>query len=108
MAVSAAVLIDDSQTCVEDEQGNLTYTATYLVASDTGLDGPQVVKTAAGLPAQFESYSVGNDSDNTCFCVSRVPRRRPGTFHFDVICTWTSDIDTPRDQNGNPTNNPEQ
>ena len=110
MTVDPAVLIPGSQTCSEDAEGNLTYEAVYIVNSDDGRDGPQVVKTASGLPAQFSAYAIGNDSDTSAHCISRNPLRRGDSNTWDVHCTWSTTLgeSTQRDQNGEPTNDPEQ
>ncbi len=39
------------------------YTVQWLVATNDLNDGPQVVQGAAGLPAAFSTYAIGNDVD---------------------------------------------
>jgi hypothetical protein len=46
-----------------DEQAIREYSVTYIVITDSPLDGPEVVLKAPGLPLQYSTYQFGNDRD---------------------------------------------
>lgn len=50
--------------------GERTYTATYMVTTDSASDGPITVANAAGV-AIGASYSLGNDTDSRAYCNSK-------------------------------------
>lgn len=50
--------------------GERTYTATYIVTTDSASDGPITVSNAAGV-AIGATYSLGNDTDARAYCKSK-------------------------------------
>ena len=104
---SATALFLQPWTLTETANGEQTITITYAVKVTSNLDGPVVAATAAGLPARHSTYAVGNDTLTTVYCTER--RWRKETMEGNVwLCDCTfSTITGNRDENGTPTDNPE-
>ena len=58
------------------EDGEKTYERQYVVVTDTGADGPNVVANAAGIPILGSVYQSGNDLDPTALCIEVLPTQR--------------------------------
>ena len=94
----------------ESDAGDLSGSITYQVEVDSNEDGPAVARTASGLPARHSAYSVGNDSITNMYCTSRNNWRRQSkdALIWLVDCHFSTLTDRPRDENGNPTDDPTQ
>jgi len=70
------------------------YTVTYEVHCDSKQDGPATVLLAAGIPAMYAAYAVGNDSDAQALCVKRTPtlvsRTGDGGNIWSVSCEFST------------------
>lgn len=97
-----------------DDEGHRTYKVTYLVVSDTHLDGPAAALTTPGLPAVGSWWIVDNDYDLWAWCrpnarvTPLVTGGRPNK-HWHVEFTFStkpSQHDRGLDAPGSPGSNP--
>ena len=73
--------------CARDSEGHREYTVTWLVRSDTGLDGPANALRTPGLPVVGSPWLIDSDTDLWAWCrpdaevkTHGVPEGRPAYF----------------------------
>ncbi len=86
-----------------------TYTRRFVVQTSDVNDGPQIVKSATGVPKPYSSYSSGNDIDHTAqvLSIDAKPRNNAPTV-WDVVVQYSTDAPQPPDSGGgkDPVNKP--
>lgn len=68
--VSVTKLISGRSGTIQPK-GERTYTRVYRVVTNDKADGPQIVRTASGVPNFGASYVDGNDADTSCVVTSK-------------------------------------
>jgi len=92
MAVIDCRLIGVNRDGSYDAKNIRVWTQLWRVQTNDPLDGPAVVVNYSGLPALFDPYSSGNDSDPYALLVSKKPREEgEGHKSWIVTCEYRSD-----------------
>lgn len=69
-----------------NSQYQKTYEVQYRLLTNDPLDGPGIVVNHSELPALYDSYEFGNDSDANVYLISKQPREESSDGSFK---TWT-------------------
>lgn len=115
-AVGTASIVWAGQTGKEDESGNQEFVIVRAVTVDSVLDGPKVAMSAPGVAQIGSSYFVSSaEQEPLALLREKTPTRdQPEKTRLRWIVTERystksdSDSDQQKDENGNPTNNPEE
>lgn len=93
MTVTAVRLINVTSSISESSER--THQLEYEVETDSTNDGPFTVRTAAGIPDLYSTFSYGNEVDAGAVCVSknvRIMSPRNDYTVWNVSCTFNSKI----------------
>ena len=75
-----------------NSQYQKTYSVQYRLLTNDPLDGPSVVVNHSELPALYDTYDFGNDSDSNVYLISKSPREESdGSFKTWVVtCEYSN------------------
>src|SRR5262245_39965763 len=71
------------------------YTRQFTVYTNSRLDGPKVVGSAAGIPRLWTPYASGNDLDLGSWCRAVEPQKTDNPLIWKVVCKYSSRLERP-------------
>ncbi len=107
MAAVSVREVHNSRAGSINDRGEVEYTRTFQVITDSYLNGPATVRVATGVPRRYDIYADADGTlDTSAVCRSVEVSAGPDPLVWFVSCKYSSKVAEPDQGEENPLNRP--